>query len=140
MGLFTAKKQLPTDTHLASLNNNAATQSSSDPEKGTTHEDDVVGAANGEGGGGQNHHVDPVIEKRVVRKLDLTVTPLQNARWTAAIASGQDDITDEQTLTRLASSAKEPCELSQRERRAHKTNPEAKASDLRASVCISQYD
>ena len=76
MGLFTAKKQLPTDTHLASLNNNAATQSSSDPEKGTTHEDDVVVAANGEGGGGQNHHVDPVIEKRVIRKLDLTVTPL----------------------------------------------------------------
>jgi hypothetical protein len=74
MGLFTAKKQLPTDTHLASLNN--ATQPSTDPEKGGTNEHDVVVAADGGAGGHQHHHVDPVIEKRVVRKLDLTVTPL----------------------------------------------------------------
>ena len=72
MGLFSAKKQLPTDTHLASLNN--ATQPSTDPEKGSTDEHDVVAA--GGGAGHQHHHVDPVIEKRVVRKLDLTVTPL----------------------------------------------------------------
>ena len=74
MGLFTAKKQLPTDTHLASLNN--ATQQPTDPEKGGTNEHDVVVAADGGAGGHQHHHVDPVIEKRVIRKLDLTVTPL----------------------------------------------------------------
>jgi hypothetical protein len=75
MGLFTPKKQLPTDTHLASLNN--ATQPSTDPEKGAANEHDVVVAADGVAGQQiHHHHVDPVIEKRVVRKLDLTVTPL----------------------------------------------------------------
>lgn len=68
MGLFNAKIQPPTATDLASHDRSA--QAPIDPEKGTTAEDDIAVA------GGQRHHVDPVIEKRVIRKLDLTVTPL----------------------------------------------------------------
>lgn len=67
MGLFSAKKQLPTATDLASYNSSAPEPI--DQEKGTADERDVAVA-------GQRHHVDPIIEKRVIRKLDLTVTPL----------------------------------------------------------------
>ena len=68
MGLFSAKKQAPTAVNLAGYSR--PTQPPVDPEKGTADERDVAE------GGAQQHRVDPSIEKRVVRKLDLTVTPL----------------------------------------------------------------
>jgi hypothetical protein len=70
MGLFSAKRQPPTATDLAGHHGPAQAQATIDQEKGSTAENDIVMA------GGQHHRVDPVIEKRVIRKLDLTVTPL----------------------------------------------------------------
>ena len=69
MGLLTAKKILPTATDLARYDGSAQT-TSGDPEKGSSEEHDVAGA------GTPHHRVDPAIEKRVIRKLDMTVTPL----------------------------------------------------------------
>jgi hypothetical protein len=68
MGLFSAKKQAPTATSLASHSDPA--QHPVDPEKGAADERGVAVA------GAQQHRVDPSIEKRVIRKLDLTVTPM----------------------------------------------------------------
>lgn len=68
MGLLSAKKQVPTATDLAS--HDATAQPPVDAEKASSVEHDAAG------GPTQQHHVDPVIEKRVIRKLDLTVTPL----------------------------------------------------------------
>jgi hypothetical protein len=68
MGLFSVKIQPPTATDLASRDTSA--HAPIDPEKGSSAENDIAMA------GGQHHRVDPVIEKRVIRKLDLTVTPL----------------------------------------------------------------
>lgn len=70
MGLFSAKRQPPTATDLASHDGSPQAQAPIDQEKGSTAEHDIAVA------GGRPHRVDPVIEKRVIRKLDLTLTPL----------------------------------------------------------------
>ena len=70
MGIFSAKRQPPTAADLASHDGSAQAQAPIGQEKGSTAEHDIAVA------GGQQHRVDPVVEKRVIRKLDLTLTPL----------------------------------------------------------------